>query len=84
MRLLQDLTFRTIATIVLKVSSTGGGLALLGAERWLALAGAIWVGVLEVSEEAAKAYLDDGVISKRELNDMSKRIIERHEEAKKK
>jgi hypothetical protein len=84
MRLLQDLTFRTIATIVLKVSSTGGGLALLGAERWLALAGAVWVGVLEVSEEAAKAYLDDGVISKRDLNAMSKRIIERHEEAKKK
>lgn len=84
MRLLQDITFRTFATIVLKVSSTGGGLALLGAERWLALAGAVWVGVLEVSEEVAKAYLDDGDISKRELNAMSKRIIERHEESKKK
>jgi hypothetical protein len=66
---------RTVATIVMKVSTTGGGSALLGAEIWLSLALAAWVGVLEVAEEVSKAYLEDGKITEAELNAASARII---------
>lgn len=66
---------RTVATIVLKISTTGGGSALLGAEVWLSLALAAWVGVLEVAEELSKAYLEDGKITEAELNESASRII---------
>lgn len=69
---------RTIATIVLKVSTTGGGSALLGADLWLSLALAAWVGILEVSEEVSKAYLADGNITEAELNESAARIIEKN------
>jgi hypothetical protein len=83
MKLWKDISFRTIATIVLKVSTTGGGASLLGANRPLAFALAAWVGIMEVAEEMSKAYLDDGEITKAELNAASKRIIETAEKAKK-
>jgi hypothetical protein len=69
---------RTVATIVLKISTTGGGSALLGAELWMSLALAAWVGVLEVSEEVSKAYLADGKVTEAELNEASARIISKN------
>lgn len=66
---------RTVATVVLKISTTGGGSALLGAELWLSLALAAWVGILEVAEELSKAYLEDGKITDAELDAASARII---------
>jgi hypothetical protein len=69
---------RTIATIVLKISTTGGGSALLGADVWLSLALAAWVGILEVAEEVSKAYLADGKITEAELNEASARIISKN------
>jgi hypothetical protein len=73
---------RTIATVVLKISTTGGGSALLGAELWLSLALAAWVGILEVAEELSKAYLEDGKITEAELNDASARIISKNTKEK--
>jgi uncharacterized membrane protein len=75
MRLWKDIIFRTIATIVLKVSVTGGGLSLLGAGTSLALVGAAFVGIMEVAEEMAKAYLKDGQITQEELNAMGNKIV---------
>lgn len=83
MKLWKDITFRAIATIVLKVSSTGGGLSLLGASTKLALMGAAWVGIMEVAEEMSKAYLDDGSISKAELNAFGKKMVEQADETTK-
>lgn len=80
---LKDLSGLTIAVIVLKISTTGGGLSLLGADRWLALAGAVWVGVLEVAEELSKAYLYDGSISASDRAAIGRRIVQRNEKAKK-
>jgi hypothetical protein len=73
---------RTVATVVLKISTTGGGSALLGAELWLSLALAAWVGILEVAEELSKAYLEDGKITEAELNDASARIISKNTKEK--
>jgi hypothetical protein len=73
---------RTIATVVLKISTTGGGSALLGAELWLSLALAAWVGILEVAEEVSKAYLNDGKITEVELNESAARIIAKNTKEK--
>jgi hypothetical protein len=75
MNIQKNIAGRTIATVVLKISTTGGGSALLGAELWLSLALAAWVGILEVAEELSKAYLADGSITEEELNESAKRII---------
>jgi len=75
MKLWKDIIFRTIATIVLKVSVTGGGLSLLGAGTTLALAGAAFTGIMEVAEELSKAYLKDGDITQNELNEMGNKIV---------
>lgn len=82
MNIWKDISFRTIATIILKVSTTGGGASLLGANRSLALLLAAWVGIMEVAEEMSKAYLDDGKITTAELNAASKRIIDKAEAKK--
>lgn len=83
MKIWKDISFRTIATIILKVSTTGGGASLLGANRSLALLLAAWVGIMEVAEEMSKAYLDDGKITTAELNAASQRIIQKAESKKK-
>lgn len=72
-----------LAVIVLKISTTGGGLSLLGADTWLAIAGAVWVGVLEVAEEVSKAYLYDGEISSSDRQAIGRRIVARTEKSKK-
>jgi hypothetical protein len=78
MNIQKKIAGRTIATIVLKISTTGGGSALLGADVWLSLALAAWVGILEVAEEVSKAYLADGKITEAELNEASARIISKN------
>lgn len=75
MKLWKDIIFTTIATIVLKVSVTGGGLSLLGAGTTLALSGAAFVGIMEVAEEVSKAYLKDRNISADDLNAIGNKIV---------
>lgn len=82
MTLPRKIAGRTVATIVLKISTTGGGSALLGAELWMSLALAAWVGILEVAEELSKAYLDDGKITEAELNASAARIISKNTKEK--
>lgn len=82
LKALTDLGGLTVAVIVLKISTTGGGLSLLGADTWLAIAGAVWVGVLEVAEEVSKAYLYDGHISGEDRAAIGRRIVTRNEKKK--
>ena len=78
MSLQKKIAGRTLATVVLKISTTGGGSALLGAELWLSLALAAWVGILEVAEELSKSYLNDGKITEAELNEAGAKMIEKN------
>lgn len=83
LKAVKDITGLTVAVIVLKISTTGGGLSLLGADTSLAILGAVWVGVLEVAEEVSKAYLADGDISAKDRATIGQRIVSRTEKSKK-
>lgn len=80
---LKDLSGLTIAVIVLKISTTGGGLSLMGVDTLIALAGAAWVGILEVAEETSKAYLADGKVDAADRIAIGRKIVARNEKAKK-
>jgi hypothetical protein len=81
-KLWRQIGARAIAWVILKVSATGGGLALVGIDTWLALGCAAWVGALEFAEELAKQYLKDGEITEAELNASAKRLITKNEKSK--
>jgi len=74
-KLIREIGYTTIATIILKVSVTGGGLSLLGASNALALAGAAYAGIMEVAEEVSRAYLKDRNISSDDLNAIGNKIV---------
>lgn len=75
----KDLTGRTVAYSVLKVSGTFVGASAFGIEFWKTVALAVIAGIMEVAEEISKNYLDDGKVSKRELNDSFSRLQQKDE-----
>ncbi len=77
--LFKDLTGRTLAYSILKVSGTFVGASAFGIEFWKTVALAVIAGLMEVSEEMSKNYLDDGKISKREMNESFSRLQEKDE-----
>lgn len=70
MQNLRKIGSRTIAYIVLKVSSTLGGGFVMGIEVWQAAAMAAFVGVMEVAEEVSRAYVVDGDVSDADIDDI--------------
>ena len=60
---LKSISKRTFAYIVLKVSGTLGGGFVFGIEVWQAAAMAAFIGLMEISEELSRAYVEDGDIS---------------------
>jgi hypothetical protein len=81
-KLWREIGGRAVAYIILKISVTGGGLALLGVDTLLSLLAAAWVGILEFAEELSKAYLEDGKITRDELNSTGQKLIEKTEKKK--
>jgi hypothetical protein len=59
----KNITKRTIAYVVLKVSGTLGGGFAMGIEIWQAAAMAAFIGVMEVAEDVSRAYVKDGEVS---------------------
>ena len=59
---------RTIAYVVLKVSGTLGGGAIMGVEVWQAAALAGFIGIMEVAEDVSRAYLQDGDVSEEDVD----------------
>ena len=82
LRTLKALTARTVAFIILKISVTGGGAALLGADRVLALTLAAFTGILEVAEEISRNYLTDGKIDTKELDKSFKDLANKTQKEK--
>jgi len=70
MNQLKAITKRTVAYIVLKVSATLGGGAIMGIAVWQAAALAAFVGFMEVAEEVSRAYVEDGDVSEADLNEI--------------
>jgi hypothetical protein len=54
---------RAFAYIILKVSGTLGGGFVFGIEVWQAAAMAAFIGLMDISEELSRAYVEDGEIS---------------------
>lgn len=65
---LKAISKRTLAYIILKVSGTLGGGAIMGIQVWQAAALAAFVGVMEVAEEMSRAYVQDGDISEADMD----------------
>jgi hypothetical protein len=60
---LKSISKRTAAYIILKVSGTLGGGFVFGVEVWQAAAMAAFIGLMDISEELSRAYVQDGEIS---------------------
>lgn len=65
-----SLSKRTVAYIVLKVSATLGGGAVIGVEVWQAALLAGFIGFMEVAEEVSRAYVKDGDVTDEDMNDI--------------
>ena len=63
-----DIARRTFAVIILKVTGIFVGGAVIGLEIADAIAMAAFAGIIDVSQELARAYLADGKIDPDEIN----------------
>lgn len=68
MQNLKQISKRTIAYIVLKVSGTLGGGFVMGVQVWQAAAMAAFIGFMEVAEEISRAYVIDGDVSNEDMD----------------
>jgi hypothetical protein len=64
----KDLSGRTIAYIILKISGAFVGGSAIGLAFWQSAIMAAFTGVMEIAEEISRAYLNDGTVSIEELN----------------
>lgn len=82
-KIVKDLSGRTIAYMILKVSGTFVGASAIGLEFWQSLVMAAIAGVMEISEEMSRNYLNDGKITTDELNASFSKLQEQHDSKKK-
>jgi len=68
MKLFVTIFKRTIALVILKVSAVLAAGSVFGAELWQSAAIAAFVGIMEVAESLARAYVVDGKIDDDEIN----------------
>ena len=68
MQNIRQISKRTFAYIVLKVTGTLGGGFVFGIEVWQAAAMAGFIGLMEVAEEISRAYVTDGDVSDEDIN----------------
>lgn len=66
--MLFDIIRRTFAVVVLKVTGTFVGGAVIGLEMWQTAAMAAVAGIMDVGQELSRSYLADGQIDIEEIN----------------
>lgn len=67
-QILKALSGRTIAYIILKISGAFVGGSAIGLEFWQSAVMAAFTGIMEISEEMSRNYLNDGQITTEELD----------------
>lgn len=77
--ILKDLSGRTIAFIVMKVSGTFVGGSAIGLQFWQSVVMAAISGVMEIAEEMSRNYLNDGKITADELDSSFAKLQEKHD-----
>ena len=68
MEIVKKILKRTIALVILKVSGVLAAGSIAGVELWQSALVAAFVGVMEVAESLARAYVVDGVLDEDEIN----------------
>ena len=68
MEIVKMILKRTIALVILKVSGVLAAGSIAGVELWQSAAVAAFVGIMEVAESLARAYVVDGVLDQDEIN----------------
>jgi hypothetical protein len=76
-KIIKDISGRTIAYIIMKVSGTFVGASAIGLAFWQSAVMAGVAGVMEIAEELSRAFLNDGTIDTAELNEISSRLSEK-------
>ena len=67
--MVREILKRTVALVVLKVSGVLAAGSIGGIEIWQSALIAAFVGVMEVAENLARAYVKDGDLTYDEIND---------------
>jgi hypothetical protein len=68
MNIAKTILKRTIALVILKVSAVLAAGSLGGVELWQSALIAAFVGIMEVAESLARAYVVDGDLTEDEIN----------------
>jgi hypothetical protein len=68
MNIAKKILKRTIALVILKVSGVLAAGSIAGVELWQSALVAAFVGVMEVAESLARAYVVDGVLDDAEID----------------
>ena len=68
MNILKMILKRTIALVILKVSAVLAAGSIGGVELWQSALIAAFVGIMEVAESLARAYVVDGILDEEEIN----------------
>jgi hypothetical protein len=68
MKLVLTILKRTIALVILKVSAVLAAGSIGGVELWKSALIAAFVGIMEVAESLARAYVVDGKLDNDEIN----------------
>jgi hypothetical protein len=67
-KLIKDISGRTIAYIIMKISGTFVGGSAIGLQFWQSAVMAAFAGVMEIAEELSRAFLNDGKIDQAEVD----------------
>jgi hypothetical protein len=68
MNIAKTILKRTVALVILKVSAVLAAGSIGGVEIWQSALIAAFVGIMEVAESLARAYVVDGVLDEDEIN----------------
>lgn len=78
--ILKALSGRTIAYIILKISGAFVGGSAIGLQFWQSAVMAAFTGIMEISEEMSRSYLNDGKISEEEMNESFGKLTAKQDE----
>lgn len=78
--ILKALSGRTIAYIILKISGAFVGGSAIGLQFWQSAVMAAFTGLMEISEEMSRSYLNDGKISEEEMNESFGKLTAKQDE----
>ena len=68
MEIIKMILKRTVALVILKVSGVLAAGSIGGVQLWQSALIAAFVGIMEVAESLARAYVVDGVLDEDEIN----------------